>query len=685
MHSKEGEKAILNWVRTLAKPGSIDQLDQLADGAVMASILNRVDADFFSDAHFVKRLTATSVDNVDICELNAAKVTEKVLDYYRDCLQLNIANFAQPEPEQIARGNAAHICQLLQLILGAAVNCDHKNDFIAGLMQLDEIDQAELMAFIQIILDCGQTSQGAGSDVYDEDQLKQRLHELEKELAMAAEENNALRSDLDRTREFIERETKTGGVDELTEQRLQDLQRKYEDAQDELMTIEHAREDERIHAQIVAKELEDWRQRAEQAEQKADEAVMLQDEVDYLREKADQATRLQAAVDSFKKKLDGMKAIKDRVTELEENVEKERLGKEDEQRRVKSYKSQNQTVKQQLAELQMRQTEDQRRLDRLVDDLRLAKERATVAESAQERLQAELLSLKEMNDELSVGTGVDTFQGESLAAEGSEDGNYDLMPPQIREQMIRLGAENKRLKEQNERELMHSNENKDEMNATIQKLIDEKQILQERIAQLEKQATDNSSGGEVSSEQIEELEKRLTKSREDERQLRGELSGIQTELADEKQTSEESVALVKQKEEDIKAMESRYRSYLEKARSVIKTLDPKHNNNTEVVALRAQVAEKDRLIKRLESESREKGKSREQEEKLLVSAWYQLGNRNSRGSVEDRVGRSQPGQSFLARQRQQTQQRRNQSRSVGGGGSAGYHGGQKPKKKTGDR
>ena len=61
---------------------------------------------------------------------------------------------------------------------------------------------------------------------------------------------------------------------------------------------------------------------------------------------------------------------------------------------------------------------------------------------------------------------------------------------------------------------------------------------------------------------------------------------------------------------------------------MIKTLDPKHNNNTEVVALRAQVAEKDRLIKRLETESREKGKSREQEEKLLVSAWYQLGNRN---------------------------------------------------------
>ena len=111
-------------------------------------------------------------------------------------------------------------------------------------------------------------------------------------------------------------------------------------------------------------------------------------------------------------------------------------------------------------------------------------------------------------------------------------------------------------------------------------------------------------------------------------------------------------------------METRYRSYLEKARSVIKTLDPKNNNNTEVVALRAQVAEKERLIRRLETEKAEKGKARDQEEKLLVSAWYNLGNKNIRGAVDERVGRSQPGQSFLARQRQQTQQRRNQQRSV---------------------
>ena len=59
------------------------------------------------------------------------------------------------------------------------------------------------------------------------------------------------------------------------------------------------------------------------------------------------------------------------------------------------------------------------------------------------------------------------------------------MPPQIREQMIRLGAENKRLKEQYDREMAHVNESKDEMNETIKKLMEEKNQLNERISQLE--------------------------------------------------------------------------------------------------------------------------------------------------------------------------------------------------------
>jgi hypothetical protein len=66
-------------------------------------------------------------------------------------------------------------------------------------------------------------------------------------------------------------------------------------------------------------------------------------------------------------------------------------------------------------------------------------------------------------------------------------------------------------------------------------------------------------------------------------------------------------------------MEERYKKYIEKAKSVIKTLDPKQTPGggapPEVNLLRSQLAEKDRVIDELEKES-EKSKVR-----LYISAF----------------------------------------------------------------
>ena len=55
MYSKEGEDAILNWVRTLTSGDepSIMDLGDLANGKIMAQILNRLEA--FSDKGFIKK------------------------------------------------------------------------------------------------------------------------------------------------------------------------------------------------------------------------------------------------------------------------------------------------------------------------------------------------------------------------------------------------------------------------------------------------------------------------------------------------------------------------------------------------------------------------------------------------------------------------------------------------------
>lgn len=76
------------------------------------------------------------------------------------------------------------------------------------------------------------------------------------------------------------------------------------------------------------------------------------------------------------------------------------------------------------------------------------------------------------------------------------------------------------------------------------------------------------------------------------------------------------------------AMEERYKKYIEKAKMVLKTLDPKNNPGSnappEVAALQAQLKEKDKLIERLEIETERHKMLREAEDQLVTTAFYNL-------------------------------------------------------------
>jgi hypothetical protein len=77
----------------------------------------------------------------------------------------------------------------------------------------------------------------------------------------------------------------------------------------------------------------------------------------------------------------------------------------------------------------------------------------------------------------------------------------------------------------------------------------------------------------------------------------------------------------------------------------------------EVALLKAQLLEKSKLIKQLEEENDKAKALRDSEEKLVVSAWYNLGSALHRRSADERLsigtGSSMlHNQSFLARQRQ---------------------------------
>ncbi|MGH0188801.1 UNVERIFIED_CONTAM: hypothetical protein FKN15_031462 [Acipenser sinensis] len=118
---------------------------------------------------------------------------------------------------------------------------------------------------------------------------------------------------------------------------------------------------------------------------------------------------------------------------------------------------------------------------------------------------------------------------------------------------------------------------------------------------------------------------------------------------------------LKKKDEDMKAMEERYRKYVEKARTVIKTLDPKQQPDTvapEVRSLKNQLQERESRIQHLQHDF-EKSKSRhDQEEKLIISAWYNMGMALHQKLAKERTGAPALAQSFLAQQRQTTSARR---------------------------
>lgn len=87
---------------------------------------------------------------------------------------------------------------------------------------------------------------------------------------------------------------------------------------------------------------------------------------------------------------------------------------------------------------------------------------------------------------------------------------------------------------------------------------------------------------------------------------------------------------------------------------MIKQLDPKHNSQgSDLQMLKSQLNEKDRHIQTLERDLEKVRYANEEEEKLMVTAWYNMGSHLHRKSVDDRLSMSTVGQqSFLSRQRQ---------------------------------
>uniref|UniRef100_A0A8C6LT08 Protein Hook homolog 3 n=1 Tax=Nothobranchius furzeri TaxID=105023 RepID=A0A8C6LT08_NOTFU len=648
----------LTPIQTFGVEAPCKTVEDLTSGVVMAQVLQKIDVVYFSDA-WISRIKPEVGDNWRLKISNLKKILKGILDYNQEILGQHINDFTLPDVNLIGEhSDAAELGRMLQLILGCAVNCEQKQEYIQTIMMMEESVQHVVMTAIQEVTK--QSLLGSNLFLFElndalatKEEISQRCRELDQQVAALQDEKSSL---LAENQVLLERLNQSDSIEDINSpagRRHLQLQTQVEQLQEETFRLEAAKDDYRIRCEELEKELLDVKSQNEDLTSLADEAQSLKDEIDVLRHSSDKVSKLEGTVEHYKKKLEDMGLLRRQIKLLEEKsavLMQTNVGLEEELRKANATKGQLETYKRQVVELQNRLSEESKKADKMEFEYKRLKEKVDSLQKEKDRMRSERDSLKETIDELHCVQAQGQLTS-SLFPLGSNDGSdslaldwvaHDLMNLK---HLIRLQHENKMLK-------LAQEGSDNEKIALLQSLLED---ANRRKSELETENRLINQRLMEEQSQVEELQKTVQEqgSRADD-VSNYYIFNFFSQLVDELEEA------LKKKDEEMKQMEDRYKKYLEKAKSVIRTLDPKQNQGSgpEVQALKNQLQEKERMLHSLEKEMDKTKSQRDHEEKLIVSAWYNMGMSMQRKAAEERLANTGSGQSFLARQRQATSSRR---------------------------
>ncbi|XP_031133715.1 protein Hook homolog 3 isoform X2 [Sander lucioperca] len=713
-------ESLLTWIQTFGVEAPCKTVEDLTSGIVMAQALQKIDVVYFNDS-WISRVKPEVGDNWRLKISNLKKVLKGILDYNQEILGQHINDFTLPDVNLIGEhSDAAELGRMLQLILGCAVNCEQKQEYIQTIMMMEESVQHVVMTAIQELMS-KETPVMGGNDSYvdldrqlkktaeelndalsTKEEIAQRCRELDMQALHVQEERDRLRLDFNELEErvaalqeekssllaenqiLMERLNQSDSIEDINSpagRRHLQLQTQLEQLQEETFRLEASKDDYRIRCEELEKELLDVKSQNEELASLADEAQSLKDEMDVLRHSSDKVSKLEGTVEHYKKKLEDMGLLRRQNKLMEEKntvLMQSTVSLEEELRKANATKGQLETYKRQVVELQNRLSEESKKADKMEFEYKRVKEKVDSLQKEKDRMRTERDSLKETIEELHC---VQAQEGQltsglfpMVSNDGSDSLAAEITTPEIREHLIRLQHENKMLKlaqEGSDNEkiallqslLEDANRRKNELE-TENRLINQRLMEeQSQVEELQKNLQEQGSKADDSSILKKKNEEHMEKLRELNNELLKKnafIDEMEPKYNSSSQRVEELEEALKKKDEDMKQMEERYKKYLEKAKSVIRTLDPKQNQGSgpEVQALKNQLQEKDRMLHSLEKEMDKTKSQRDYEEKLIVSAWYNMGMSLQKKAAEDRLANTGSGQSFLARQRQATSTRR---------------------------
>lgn len=696
--------SLLTWLQTFQVP-SCNSKHDLTSGVAIAHVLHRIDPSWFNET-WLGRIKEESGANWRLKVSNLKKILKSMMEYYHDVLGHQVSDEHMPDVNLIGEmGDVTELGKLVQLVLGCAVSCEKKQEQIQQIMTLEESVQHVVMTAIQELLSKEPSSEPGSPETYgdfdyqsrkyyflseeadEKEDLSQRCRHLEHQLSVALEEKMSLQAETRSLKEKLSLcESLDASTTAITGKKLLLLQSQMEQLQEENYRLENGRDDMRVRAEILEREVAELQLRNEDLTSLAQEAQALKDEMDILRHSSDRVNQLEAMVETYKRKLEDLGDLRRQVRLLEEHntVYMQRTCElEEELRRANAVRSQLDTYKRQAHELHTKHSAEAMKAEKWQFEYKNLHDKYDALLKEKERLIAERDTLRETNDELRCaqvqqrylsGAGGLCDSGdtvENLAAE--------IMPTEIKETVVRLQSENKMLCIQEEtyrqklvevqaelEEAQRSKNGLETQNRLNQQQISE---LRSQVEELQKalQEQDSKNEDAISSLLKKKLEEHLEKLQEAQSDLQKKkevIDDLEPKVdSNMAKKIDELQEILRKKDEDMKQMEQRYKRYVEKARTVIKTLDPKQQPVApDIQALKNQLTEKERRIQHLEHDYEKSRARHDQEEKLLISAWYNMGMGLHQKVSGERLGSSNQAMSFLAQQRQLTNARRGLTR-----------------------
>uniref|UniRef100_A0A4X1W5N8 Hook microtubule tethering protein 1 n=1 Tax=Sus scrofa TaxID=9823 RepID=A0A4X1W5N8_PIG len=587
--------SLIIWLQTFNTTAPCQDVKQLTNGVAMAQVLHQIDMAWFNES-WLSRIKEDIGDNWRIKASNLKKVLQGIMSYYNEFLGQQISEELIPDLNQITEcSDSVELGRLLQLILGCAVNCEKKQEHIQNIMTLEESVQHVVMTAIQevsciMITYLKRALEELQEAQAEKEELRQRCQELDMQNEMMNEKLDHL---------FVSEKTNDGN--------------NIINACFLYARLEAAKDDYRVHCEELEKQLIEFQHRNDELTSLAEETRALKDEIDVLRY--------------------GLSKYNYQVKTLQET----------------NMMYMHNTAIRNIQETVRQKVQDLHRLEEKHEALLKEKERLIEQRDTLKETNEELRCSQVQQDHLNQTDTSATKSYENLAAE--------IMPVEYRREVfIRLQHENKMLRLQQEgtenERIEELQEQLDQKHRKMNEL--ETEQSKERIRELQ--------------QQIEDLQKSLQEQgskSEGESVSNLKFMGILLRMLHNRswccnpyhlwlQKISELEAALQKKDEDMKAMEERYKMYLEKK-------------------IQKQLAEKERRIEILESECKV-AKFRDYEEKLIVSAWYNKSLAFQKLGMESRLvsgsgtcrdtGACAPARSFLAQQRHITSTRRNLSVKV---------------------